>query len=137
MTRRVVTTRVSTRSILTFFPLLLLTLLLSGLLGSVPAVSGAVIKAREGNPTAGNSFIDANGNPLRPEFNETRTFKILQPYETLAGVTKTPGNGVFFRGETPLGTARYTPICKRRELVCFVPVLCMKHTKYLGVLYAG
>jgi hypothetical protein len=65
-------------SILTFFPLLLLTLLLSGLLSSVPAVSGAVIKAREGNPAAGNSLIDANGNPLRPEFNETRTFKILQ-----------------------------------------------------------
>jgi hypothetical protein len=60
----------------TFLPFI--TVLLSGLLGSVPFVSGAVIKAREGNPGVGHTLMDLEGNPLRPDFNETRTFKILQ-----------------------------------------------------------
>jgi hypothetical protein len=58
--------------------LLVITVLLSEPLGSVPFVSGAVIKAREGNPGVGHSLMDLEGNPLRPDFNETRTFKILQ-----------------------------------------------------------
>jgi hypothetical protein len=59
------------------FPLVI-TVLLSRLLGSGPFVSGAVIKSREGNPGVGHSLMDLEGNPLRPDFNETRTFKILQ-----------------------------------------------------------
>jgi hypothetical protein len=58
------------------FPLVI-TVLLSGLLGSVPFVLGAVIKCREDNPGVGHSLMDLEGNPLRPDFNETRTFKIL------------------------------------------------------------
>jgi hypothetical protein len=57
--------------------LLFITVLLSGLLGSGPFVSGAVIKSREGNPGVGHSLMDLEGNPLRPDFNETRTFTIL------------------------------------------------------------
>jgi hypothetical protein len=59
------------------FPLVI-TLLLSGLLVSGSFVSGAVIKSREANPGVGHSLMDLEGNPLRPDFNDTRTFKILQ-----------------------------------------------------------
>jgi hypothetical protein len=49
--------------------------------------------------------------------------RFTTPYETLPGVTETPGNGVFFSGETPPDTARYTPIWQPQVLLCSMPVL--------------
>jgi hypothetical protein len=45
------------------------------------------------------------------------------PYETLPGVSETPGNGVFFSGETTPDTARYTPIWQPQVSLCSMPVL--------------
>jgi hypothetical protein len=50
-------------------------------------------------------------------------FVVVRPYETLPGVTETPGNGVFFSGETPPDTARYTPIWQPQVSLCSMPVL--------------
>jgi hypothetical protein len=66
-----------------YFPVMLLltTLLgLGGVLNWLPVVSAGTIniKARNGDAGAPNSLVDTNGKPLRPIFNETRTFEVLQ-----------------------------------------------------------
>jgi hypothetical protein len=56
------------------------------------------------------------------------------PYETLAGVKKTPGHGVFSRRVTCLIHPHYTPSFQRRVQKCFTPGLVVNHAYYAVVI---
>jgi hypothetical protein len=59
------------------------------------------------------------------------------PYETLPGVTETPGNAVCLRGETPPDTARYTLTWQPQISHCSMPVLVVNRPLYAGLIHAN